>query len=616
LLIEAANGIGKTITSLSALLPIVKEKKLTLIYVTRTHTQMDRVIEELEMINSKNNLVIGLTFKGKSEMCLNSEVNKGTIKEITDLCGQLRKNGNCKYFKNLKNFNQIPISGRSEELISLGEKFQICPYYYAKNLLKNTDVIITTFNYLIHPFIRQIFFKDIDKLMSDCIILFDEGHNIIDVAREAGTSSITPRSIKRALDELIGILLDNDNLIINFLESIKTFIETTGSTRIPKNEEEIEIAVKKSIIKKIYTEIPCDNIEELLDQMIEKGLKVRDLMLQNNKLPRSSLYSVSSFVKFLYKSLFDPQYIHEILVYKKNNKTHTDFLIKTLDIRPILSELFTARNIVVLSGTLAPIRAFRDICGFPKTNVKECNLPSPFPYENIEIYGMEGINLSYENRNEITYRFIKNICLEIIEKTPFNTGIFCASYTVLNGLIEQGLKTDVENLNIKFYREYKNFNSKDNEKMINEYKSLPSCGKKGVLIGVSGGRNSEGVDFPGKEMSSVVIVGIPLAMISYSTKKLIKYFQQIYGEDKGLDYAYYIPAIRKANQTAGRPIRKLDDKGMIIFLDDRIFWKKYYRLLSDWIKDRLVKINCYEGLFRRIVENFYKKHNLILNNKK
>ena len=52
--------------------------------------------------------------------------------------------------------------------------------------------------------------------------------------------------------------------------------------------------------------------------------------------------------------------------------------------------------------------------------------------------------------------------------------------------------------------------SKANEKLVQDFKA---CGDKGgaVFLGVQGGRTSEGVDFPGNQMNSVVVVGVPYA---------------------------------------------------------------------------------------------------------
>jgi len=69
-------------------------------------------------------------------------------------------------------------------------------------------------------------------------------------------------------------------------------------------------------------------------------------------------------------------------------------------------------------------------------------------------------------------------------------------------------------------------------------------------------------------MEMVVIVGFPYAFLDDYIKNKISYFNKIFNGN-GYFYAYQEPAFRKANQAAGRPIRKLSDKGAIIFLDER-----------------------------------------------
>lgn len=62
-LIEGSNGLGKTISSLSAVVPIAIEKNLKILYVARTHRQHDRVIEELRAIYNKQH-VSGISIRG------------------------------------------------------------------------------------------------------------------------------------------------------------------------------------------------------------------------------------------------------------------------------------------------------------------------------------------------------------------------------------------------------------------------------------------------------------------------------------------------------------------------------------------------------------------------
>jgi DNA excision repair protein ERCC-2 len=70
-LIEGSNGLGKTISAISACLPTAIEKKLKILYVARTHRQHDRVIEELRLVFKKYH-VSGVSLRGRNQMCLNT----------------------------------------------------------------------------------------------------------------------------------------------------------------------------------------------------------------------------------------------------------------------------------------------------------------------------------------------------------------------------------------------------------------------------------------------------------------------------------------------------------------------------------------------------------------
>ena len=108
-LLVAPNGTGKTIITLSALLPIAYEKDLKIIYACRTHAQNTRVIKELNRVsryiqNTRSTLVVnGISIRGRNEMCLNETILNLKVgpKESMAVCLDLRRNRNCRYFNNL-----------------------------------------------------------------------------------------------------------------------------------------------------------------------------------------------------------------------------------------------------------------------------------------------------------------------------------------------------------------------------------------------------------------------------------------------------------------------------------------------------------------------------------
>ena len=109
--------------------------------------------------------------------------------------------------------------------------------------------------------------------------------------------------------------------------------------------------------------------------------------------------------------------------------------------------------------------------------------------------------------------------------------------------------------------------SKSNERLVAEFKGRVKD-KGAIFLGVQGGRTSEGVDFPGDQMNSVVVVGVPYAEPTPRVKAQIEYYEKCFA-GRGREYGYLLPAMKKASQAAGRPVRTLEDKGAIVFLDYR-----------------------------------------------
>ncbi len=141
--------------------------------------------------------------------------------------------------------------------------------------------------------------------------------------------------------------------------------------------------------------------------------------------------------------------------------------------------------------------------------------------------------------------------------------------------------------------------------MIAEFK-LRSRQEGAVLLGVCGGRNAEGEDFPGDLMNGVILCGIPFAKPSARIKALIDYYG---GSQKVKDYAYNIPAFRRANQAAGHPIRTVTDKGIIILLDYRYNLPFYKKFLSPWLRARIVSLPDAPGrLAKEIIKFWTSKH--------
>ena len=93
------------------------------------------------------------------------------------------------------------------------------------------------------------------------------------------------------------------------------------------------------------------------------------------------------------------------------------------------------------------------------------------------------------------------------------------------------------------------------------------CTNGGLMFAVSGGRISEGIDFPDRELEIAIIAGIPFPKPSARMRALQHYYELKFG--KGWDYVVKAPTTRKLQQSIGRLIRSETDRGVAVILDKR-----------------------------------------------
>jgi DNA excision repair protein ERCC-2 len=145
--------------------------------------------------------------------------------------------------------------------------------------------------------------------------------------------------------------------------------------------------------------------------------------------------------------------------------------------------------------------------------------------------------------------------------------------------------------------------SRENERLIHKFKSHAKRGGA-VLLGVQGGRSSEGADYPGDEMNAVAVVGVPYAEPTPKVKAQIRYFEERFPEH-GREYGYVVPALKKAAQAAGRPIRTLEDRGAIVFFDQRYATSFCQRYLPVWLRKGMKTLPDHDNVVAAELRRFY-----------
>jgi len=619
IVLVAPNGSGKTIIALSAILPLAIEKDLKIIYMCRTHSQNTRIIKELTKISEfliSNKLrvkVNGLSIRGRNEMCLNKTLLslKLNPKESMSVCSDLRKNQNCVYFLNLlKKRDQVenpiliapeklnrPID--AEELLNLCREKKICPYFLSKYLLGEMKLIICNYQWIFNPFIRESFLQFVNKELPNCIIVLDECHNVIDMATEVNSDRISPYSLRACLRDLE--MYRSPILMQSFIKIQLNHLNKKKAKMIIG-----EKPVKPDyFLEQVYNRLGFTNLNQFKNFVLEFqefGISIHEERLANGEISRDFLGSLAQFwLKWLKTYTLD-NYFFSYNLNEVKGKNSISLEIVALDPReiviPILKSCFTCIN---LSGTVNPY-VYNNLMGLKESGKSYHGIiaDSPFKRENIKVIITEGVDTRRDNRTSVMYKKMISKINEVVYSTPANIGIFCASYKILKALLTHGIDAIAEKNNKKLFVESPGLSASENALLVNDFKSLakpPSNG--GILLGVCGGRNSEGEDYPGDYMNSVIIAGFPYHLPTPRVEAKINYYDKVF-KKQGWNFAYLYPAVQRANQASGRPIRKIKDKGSIVFMDSR--FKQKTNWISDWIRKELEIVQDKDGA---IIQNLY-----------
>ncbi|CAH0549063.1 unnamed protein product [Brassicogethes aeneus] len=150
----------------------------TIIYASRTHTQLSQAMNELKRSAYKHMkaCIIG----SREQMCIHPEVMKEQSNSArTQMCRLKVKSRNCHFHNRVERKKEDPAVSESpvmdiEDLVKLGNLHKFCPYYMAREIQKEADIIFMPYNYLLDPKVR----KSLGIVLSNNVVILDEAHNI------------------------------------------------------------------------------------------------------------------------------------------------------------------------------------------------------------------------------------------------------------------------------------------------------------------------------------------------------------------------------------------------------------------------------------------------------
>ncbi|KAG7205994.1 hypothetical protein KM043_003400 [Ampulex compressa] len=627
-------------------------------YGTRTHKQIEQVIRELKKTSYKYKRMTILS--SREHTCIQQ-----TERNKTELCNELldpAKPKRCPFYnegnkRQLASYSAVEMYGLEspwdiEDLVKVGNDAGACPYFAARNLMAEAEIIFCPYNYLIDPDIRQ----SMQISLKGEIIILDEAHNIEDICREAASVNFREDHINVAANECDALAKQRTadsgvyEILKNYFLGLEKFLKITGVERIDTSEnlssprwtgaELMELldmhdigrsqhpsffaAGKAAIMHFTKAKEDLRPNQTLLQPIISNATK---RLLEQLAFALEMIASkdfANDYRACVTESLAkDVQYVADDTWHSSRKIEQRVRTLKLICMNPgvIFTPLATAaRSIILASGTLAPTSSFQSELGTKFPHMLSANhvIPKDQVYVRCIPRGPTGVPLkaNYQNVNSWSFQDeLGKLIVDVCQSVPYGVLCFFSSYHVMHTQIERwrnsGTWSKLECLKEIFLEP--RFGG-DLAKIMKDYRDAiktaaeqPERGISGALLfAVFRGKVAEGIDFSDNEARCVMSIGIPYAVRKDPIVEM-KYNYNDINTSKGLLKGgewYTVQAFRALNQALGRCVRHKNDWGAVLLVDERFQMQYNINYLPKWIKSMWIDCNRYnlkEELHRFVI---------------
>ncbi|KAJ3057218.1 DNA-dependent ATPase of the nucleotide excision repair factor 4 complex [Rhizophlyctis rosea] len=655
------SGTGKTVSLLSLIVAYQQHypEKRKLIYCSRTVPEIEKALAELRRLmdfRAKQGLkehFLGIGLTSRRNLCVHPEVGKQRWGEEVDSgCRNLtapwireaakgKAPGEvplCDFYEALENADttaSMPSGVYTlEDLKAWGRDNGYCPYFLSRRMLAFANVIIYSYHYLLDPKVAEMVSKEMAK---DCIVVFDEAHNIDNVCTESLSMDIT-RPILDASARSVGELARK---IDDLKETNQTKLQEEYSRLVSGLRQEQENRAQEEYMANPV--LPDDILREAIPGNIRRAehfvaflrrfieyLKtrmrvmhvvaesptsflqhVKDLTYIERKPLRFCAERLSSLIKTLeltdlhnFSSLMKiASFATLVATYQKgfllilepfesdeatipNPVLHLTCLDATLAIKPVF-ERFS--SVIITSGTLSPMELYPTLLGFQPvvtesyqmTLTRTCFLPLTITRGSDQV----AISSKFEVRNDLAVvRNFGNILLEYAKIVPDGLVCFFPSYLYMESIVaswnDLGMLQDLLKYKLIFIETP---DAAETSLALENYRAACDNGRGAVLLSVARGKVSEGVDFDHNYGRAVILFGIPY---QYTESRILKARLEYLRDNSKIRENDFLTfdAMRHGAQCVGRVLRGKTDYGLMVFADKRFSRADKRSKLPKWIQ--------------------------------
>lgn len=547
LFIQAPTGTGKTITTVFPAVKAVGEELADKIFYLTAKTITRTVAKEaFDLLRSHGYLGRVITITAKEKLCMCEEMDCNPV--------------HCPYAEghyDRVNEAVFDLINRErditrEVLIEQAEEFRVCPFELCLDTTLWVDDIICDYNYVFDPnvYLKRFFAEGVK---GDYLFLIDEAHNLVERGREMYSAVL----YKEDFLKMKKIMKEYSRKCVKAFDKCNTHL-----LELKRECENYEI---------------LDNIGALIFALMQLGAALEEFFLKDISFPEKK--EVQDFYLELRHFLNMYERVDENYVIYTEHEADGRFKLKLycVDTAVNLQEcLDKGRSTIFFSATLLPIQYYKKLLSTKEDNYAVYAKTVFSKEQRLLVIGTD-VSSKYTRRNDIEFTKIAKYIYETAKGRKGNYMAFFPSYKMMEQVLQKFYALNLGEMECVVQET--GMREQEREEFLESFR----VERENTLVGfcVMGGIFSEGIDLKNEALIGAIIVGTGLPQISNEREILKNYYDKRYGE--GFDYAFRYPGMNKVLQSAGRVIRTMEDKGVIVLLDERFLQREYLRMFpKEW----------------------------------
>ena len=489
--------------------------------------------------------------------------------------------------------------------VKYGKSRKVCSWATARMTAGHADILVCDYNHVFVESVREASLPAMGIELENSILIVDEAHNLPDRIRSGLERRVTDDVFKRALDNIAeykgNLEKANSNLDLpesGQLRDVRHLEMQVKSLQIPMmnwlKERKKENEMTKGDDMRVPTQDFLDVFSKATEGVLEEdeGDDISRILLMIRRLFSVTIDEEEDSDDEEQNDCTRIAEMLEICIRFRNSSALSLVFDELLDSPRITCHLLdpsvvgksvfeSCRGSILMSGTLFPPMMYSEILGIP-ANRTVCKVySSDFPVENRPVLIASDVTSKFTER-EKSIPLIGQHVRAVIENTDGNVAIFAPSYTML-----ERIHSDFVNLGWSggrvILKEEQRMSKGSVESMVSRLYEQKQMGGA-VIFGVLNGKLSEGVDYSDNVLDSLVCIGLPLPPPSSKQDSLIDYFTKKFDRNRAWKYASLQPAVNSVLQALGRPIRKKEDRAIIVLLESRILERRVSDCMPSMMK--------------------------------